>query len=110
MYNSSSVKNEIIDATREMLDRLIPKEASDIYNERAASNRSCSNSPVNRTVSMAISMFEDDGSDFQDDEEDEIQRYINHHVKSTDEEILKWYEFCILCCSLIDLVLLSLGY
>lgn len=91
-----------------MLDRLIPKVACDIYNDRAASNRPCNDSPVNRTVSMAISMFEDNGSDFQDDEEDEIQRYINYHVKSSDEEILKWCVSCIICCLLIDSAYISL--
>lgn len=92
MYNSSSDKNEIIDAARDMLDKLIPKEQYDMDNDRAANNtRSRSDSTRRLNVSQAILMFEDDSIDILNDENDEIQRYINHHVTDMDGcELLEW--------------------
>lgn len=86
MYASSSTKNEIIDTARDMLARLVPEELDTNRGIVRSSNRSSLSN-----ISQAISMFEEDANDFDVEEEDEIQNYINEHVTRMDECLLDWY-------------------
>lgn len=91
MYNSSAIKNEIIDGARDLLEKLVPKEAFDANHKRPASNnRSGSDSTKSNGLSLAMSMFEDNGGDIDDCEEDEVQLYINQHVRKMDGSLLEW--------------------
>lgn len=91
MYTSSAIKNEIIDAAREMLDKLCPKTESDINNGPDTSSNQPASATTSRRVSQAMLMFQVDDSNMQVEEEDEVQRYINFQVKNMDEDLLEWY-------------------
>lgn len=96
MYSTSTAKNEVLDAARETLDKLIPKDTS-----RDASNRTMTpGSSRNVFRSQAMVMFESDNTEVQEDDEDEIQRYINHHVPTMEVELLDWYVY-VMCINLI---------
>lgn len=97
MYHSTNIKNQIIDTAREMLAKLLPEE-SDTNRSRVQ--------PFNRSTvtntSQALSMFEGEADGFQEEEDDEIQNYINEHVIRMNECLLDWSVFSQLSISISE--------
>lgn len=92
MYNSSSIKNEIIDSAREMVETISPNETRETNSSSAATSARLGNhSSTTSRTSQAMLMF-DDSVGVLDDEEDDVQRYINHHVRDMEEgRLLEWW-------------------
>lgn len=87
MYHRTVDKNEIIDATVEMLENLVPSNEP-----RSRTTTPPSTSETHNSNSKALAMFEIDADDVQDDEDNnEVQTYINQRVNKMEGTLLEWW-------------------